>query len=148
MLRASRLESLFSARGRYFSPSYLRAWKNHSPFASLYEIAYFSSIFFKFCELDLGVARMTACLRAEDLQRALHSFQSGRLSFFFSFLDRVYPVAIIAMLIYLPTAADYSLVTWHGIPPTGKYFTYILRQFCFNSIIMNFLHGLVYILPF
>ena len=43
------------------------------------------------------------------------------MCFPFSFLDRVYPVAIIAMLIYLPTAADYSLVTWHGIPPTGKY---------------------------
>lgn len=29
------------------------------------------------------------------------------------------------MLVYLPTAADYSLVSWHGIPPTGNFCTLV-----------------------
>ena len=48
----SRLESLFSARGRHFSPSNLCAWENHLRIASPREMAYFSSIFYKFCALD------------------------------------------------------------------------------------------------
>ena len=45
--------SLFSARGRYFSPSNLCAWENHPRIAPPpYEMTYCSSIFFKFCALD------------------------------------------------------------------------------------------------
>jgi len=34
-------------------------------------------------------------------------------------LERIYPVSSIAINLYLPTAADYSVATWHGIVPTG-----------------------------
>ena len=40
---AARLESLFSARGRYFSPSNLRTWKNHPALPPPYEMTYFSN---------------------------------------------------------------------------------------------------------
>ena len=63
----------FSARGRYFSSSNLRAWKNYPRIAPPppYEMSYFSSIFFKLCALHW-------LLRLEDLQRALHTFQYGK----------------------------------------------------------------------
>ena len=48
----SRLESLFSARGRYFSPSNLRTLKNRPHIFSPSEEVYFSSISFKSCALD------------------------------------------------------------------------------------------------
>ena len=61
---STRLESLFSARGRYFSPSNLRAWKNRPRIFSPYEMIYFSSIFFKFWALDWALrARQFACAR-------------------------------------------------------------------------------------
>ena len=43
-------------------------------------------------------------------------------SFYFniSYLERIYPVSSIAINLYLPTASDYSIATWHGIVPTGK----------------------------
>ena len=65
-----RLKSLFSARGRYFSPSNLCALKNRPCIISPYEKVYFYSISFKFCALDWRAARMAVCLRAEDLRRA------------------------------------------------------------------------------
>ena len=78
---SARLESLFSARGRYFFSSSLRAWKKppsqRFPICNgtfLQEPAHLTSVFFKFCALDW---RMAVCLHAENLQRAIHTFQSG-----------------------------------------------------------------------
>ncbi|XP_065065926.1 uncharacterized protein LOC135691865 [Rhopilema esculentum] len=65
-----------------------------------------------------GFVRRKIVAAGED-SKAMYRYMKNYIDEFDSFLDRVYPVAIIAMLIYLPTASDYSLVTWHGIPPTG-----------------------------
>ena len=62
--KETRLESLFSARGRYFSPSNLRAWKNRPHISFPYEMVYFSSILFRFCALDWSLrAWQFACAR-------------------------------------------------------------------------------------
>ena len=59
-----RLESLFSARGRYFSPSNLRALKTRPRIFSPYEKVYFSSISFKLCTLAWALrAWQLACAR-------------------------------------------------------------------------------------
>lgn len=46
------------------------------------------------------------------------------LYFCSSYLERIYPVSSVAINIYLPTAADYGVATWHGIVPTGRHFLY------------------------
>eukprot|EP00794_Sanderia_malayensis_P008849 gene8849-9797_t len=56
---------------------------------------------------------------ADDERKHMYHYMKNYIDEFDSFLERVYPVALIATLIYLPTAIDYSFVTWHGIPPTG-----------------------------
>ena len=59
-----RLESLFSASGRYFSPSNLRALKTRPRIFSPYGKVYFSSISFKFCTLAWALrAWQLACAR-------------------------------------------------------------------------------------
>ena len=64
MISCSRLESLFSTRGRYFASSNMRAWKNYPFIVSTYEMAYFSSIFLKFCALHWSLrAWHFACAR-------------------------------------------------------------------------------------
>ena len=74
-LRA-RLESLFSARGRYFSQSDLRAWKTNPASPPYMKWDTFKYIF-QILRASLGIARKAACACVEDLQHALHTFQSG-----------------------------------------------------------------------
>ena len=80
-----RLESLFSARGRHFAPSNLRAWKNYPCNVSSYEMAYFSSIFFKFCALHWPLrAWQFACARKIfSVHYILSSLVSSHHSFIF-----------------------------------------------------------------
>ena len=63
-----RLESLLSARGRYFSPSNLRAWKQHPRIASPYEMAYFSNSarLIDCCAHDTVLARGRSSVRTTD----------------------------------------------------------------------------------
>ena len=63
---------VFCAR-KIFSPSNLRAWKNHPHTACPYEMTYFSN-----SARLIGRCAHGNLFAREDLQRALHTFQSGK----------------------------------------------------------------------